>query len=298
MKLEFEKDWFRPNTFSFTLPSNVAKVPRWQPVRAQQGREKHQRRSSVGSIATSDDISHRLELQQYEEFPEAILEPKLDYFREETRPPSFSRWTKTSSPVSCILQDSVPASINAKQLADSELLARTITEHFEKYDAVQYIMLEHIDSERNQRATSTASSRTLELEEAQFRSLTLLKTLDMTNDVQQEQFLEADNLNRVFKVEKQGFVSKGTGALRPVVFDDLRRANEQFEQLADLVSQAPTNEPEMTELWRIHDCNRALEDVYVALQHRYHLVHSRHHLPVHTNFRISASANTKPLDAY
>ena len=62
---------FRPNTFTFTLPPNVPKFPQPQPpstpppqpspppphaepIRAQQGREKRQRRSSVGSIAASD----------------------------------------------------------------------------------------------------------------------------------------------------------------------------------------------------------------------------------------------------
>ena len=65
---------FRPSTFTFTLPSNVPKFPQPQPpltpppqpsppphatvdaepMRAQQGREKRQRRSSVGSIAASD----------------------------------------------------------------------------------------------------------------------------------------------------------------------------------------------------------------------------------------------------
>ena len=65
---------FRPNVFSFTLPPNVPKFPQPQlpstpppqpslpphatvdaePIRAQQGREKRQRRSSVGSIAASD----------------------------------------------------------------------------------------------------------------------------------------------------------------------------------------------------------------------------------------------------
>jgi hypothetical protein len=65
---------FRPNTFTFTLPPNVPKFPQPQPpstpppqssppphatadaepIRAQQGREKRQRRSSVGSLAASD----------------------------------------------------------------------------------------------------------------------------------------------------------------------------------------------------------------------------------------------------
>jgi hypothetical protein len=65
---------FRPNTFTFTLPPNVPKFPQPQspstpppqpsplsphaePIRAQQGREKRQRRSSVGSIAASSDGS-------------------------------------------------------------------------------------------------------------------------------------------------------------------------------------------------------------------------------------------------
>src|SRR6266702_383311 len=65
---------FRPNTFTFTLPPNVPKFPQPQPpstppprpspsphatvdggpIRAQQGREKRQRCSSVGSVAASD----------------------------------------------------------------------------------------------------------------------------------------------------------------------------------------------------------------------------------------------------
>ena len=62
---------FRPNVFSFTLPPNVPKFPQPQPpstpppqtspqphatvdARVQQGREKRQRRSSVGSVTASD----------------------------------------------------------------------------------------------------------------------------------------------------------------------------------------------------------------------------------------------------
>ncbi|KAF8258492.1 hypothetical protein EI94DRAFT_1707951 [Lactarius quietus] len=192
---------------------------------------------------SNHDISHRLELQQYEECPEAILEPKLDYFREETSEllaldqDVLSRLT--------YLPDSVPASINVKQLADSKVLACTVTEDFQnvksiarthsdlqvkvakvrtQYGAVKvkkYIMLERIDSERDQlrakaneiqavklpRVTSVVSWRTME---APSRSLALLKASDMVNESHQEHFLEADNLNVVFNAGKQGLVSKGT----------------------------------------------------------------------------------------
>ncbi|KAF8266167.1 hypothetical protein EI94DRAFT_1803500 [Lactarius quietus] len=240
------------------------------------------------------DNSHRLEFRQYEEWLEAILV---------LWSPS---WTTRGAKY-------------GNDASDFQVKLAEVRVQYGTVQAEKYIMLERINSERDQlrakaneiqavtlpRGTPVASSRTMG---APSRSFAMLKTLDMGNESQQKRFLEADNLKGVFKADKQSLVSKGTGApLRPVVFgghigpqflrtgalDDLRRANEQFEQLADLVSQAPTNEPKMKELWRVHDCNRVLEDEYVALQHRYYLVHSRHHLPVHTNFRVGASTTTK-----
>lgn len=52
-------------------------------------------------------------------------------------------------------------------------------------------------------------------------------------------------------------------------WEDLRRTNEQLEQLATLVSQAQTNEPELKELRRVRDRTKALEGEYTALQRRY-----------------------------
>ncbi|KAF8266174.1 hypothetical protein EI94DRAFT_1803509 [Lactarius quietus] len=162
-----------------------------------------QRINSRLTYCMTSGISHRLELQQYEELLEAILKPKLDDFHKTSKLLALHQ-----DVLSCLvyLPDSVPASINAKQLADAELLARIVTEDFEK---VKNIARTHSDLQVN------------------------------------------------------------------LAKDDLLRANEQCGQLADLVSQAQTSEPEMTELWRVHDCNRALEDKYVALRHHYQLVRSR-----------------------
>jgi chromosome segregation ATPase len=61
-------------------------------------------------------------------------------------------------------------------------------------------------------------------------------------------------------------------ALQQSHWDDLRRTNEQLEQLAALVSQTQTqtnnNESELKELRRVRDRSKALEGEYAALQRR------------------------------
>lgn len=60
-------------------------------------------------------------------------------------------------------------------------------------------------------------------------------------------------------------------ALQQSHWDDLRRTNEQLEQLAALVSQQTqtnNNEPELKELRRIRDRSKVLEGEYAALQRR------------------------------
>ena len=52
-------------------------------------------------------------------------------------------------------------------------------------------------------------------------------------------------------------------------WDDLRRRDEQLEQLAVLVSQAQTNERVMEELRCVSERSKVLESEYAALQHRY-----------------------------
>ncbi len=52
-------------------------------------------------------------------------------------------------------------------------------------------------------------------------------------------------------------------------WEDLRRANEQLEQLSALVSQAQTTEPELKELRRVRDRFKVLEGEYTTLQRRY-----------------------------
>ncbi|KAH9053318.1 hypothetical protein EDB87DRAFT_1652018 [Lactarius vividus] len=160
-----------------------------------------------------------------------------------------------------------------------------------KVDEIQALML--------LRATDAATSqaRTTELEEALSQSLARLKTSDVTIESQQERLLELEKLNRELNADKQALVSKAhtlevqagfasrdkdaaveaLAALRKENdalvsqqshWEDLRRANEQLEQLAALVSkaQAPTSEPELKELRR---AAKVLESEHATLQRRY-----------------------------
>ncbi|KAH9171750.1 hypothetical protein EDB89DRAFT_2114402 [Lactarius sanguifluus] len=159
-----------------------------------------------------------------------------------------------------------------------------------KVDEIQALML--------LRATDAATSqaRTTELEEALSQSLARLKTSDVTIESQQERLLELEKLNRELNADKQalvsevhtlevqaGFASRDKDAavealaalrkendalvLQQSHWEDLRRANEQLEQLAALVSKAQTtSEPEVKELRR---ATKALESEHAALQRRY-----------------------------
>ncbi|KAF8257860.1 hypothetical protein EI94DRAFT_1692001 [Lactarius quietus] len=162
----------------------------------------------------------------------------------------------------------------------------------EKVDEIQAVML--------LRATDAATSqaRTTELEEALAQSLARLKTSDVTIESQQERLLELEKLNRELNADKQALVSKVHSLETQVGFatrdkdaavealaalrkendalmlqqshwDDLRRTNEQLEQLATLVSQAQTTEPELKELRRVRDRSKVLESEHSALQRRY-----------------------------
>lgn len=161
-----------------------------------------------------------------------------------------------------------------------------------KLDEMQAVML--------LRATDAATSqaRSMELEEALSQSLARLKTSDVTIESQQERLLELEKLNRELNADKQALVSKvhsletqadfalrdkdaAVEALAALQkendalgsqqshWDDLRRTNEQLEQLAALISQAQTNEPELKELRRVRDRSKVLEGEYGSMQRRY-----------------------------
>ncbi|KAH8999723.1 hypothetical protein EDB92DRAFT_2080754 [Lactarius akahatsu] len=162
-----------------------------------------------------------------------------------------------------------------------------------KVDEIQALML--------LRATDAATSqaRTTELEEALSQSLARLKTSDVTIESQQERLLELEKLNRELNADKQalvsevhtlevqaGFASRDKDAavealamlrkendalvLQQSHWEDLRRANEQLEQLAALVSKAQaqtTSEP--AELKELRRATKVLESEHAALQRRY-----------------------------
>lgn len=76
-------------------------------------------------------------------------------------------------------------------------------------------------------------------------------------------------------------------------WEDLRRTNEQLEQLAALVSQAQTNEPELKELRRVRDRSKVLEGEYAAIQRRYKEQETR----VASSERAASTARTSLAQA-
>ena len=121
------------------------------------------------------------------------------------------------------LPDSMAAVIKTAQVAQSELLARTVTRENDFENAVKE-HLSVVESERDLlrakvdeiqavmllRATdaATAQARATELEEALSRSLARLKTSDVTIESQQERLLELEKLNRELSSEKHGLIAK------------------------------------------------------------------------------------------
>ncbi|KAH8981991.1 hypothetical protein EDB86DRAFT_3106937 [Lactarius hatsudake] len=162
-----------------------------------------------------------------------------------------------------------------------------------KVDEMQALML--------LRATDAATSqaRTTELEEALSQSLARLKTSDVTIESQQERLLELEKLNRELNADKQALVSEvhtlevqagfavrdkdaaveALAALRKENdalvlqqshWEDLRRANEQLEQLTALVSKAQAQTAsEPAELKELRRATKVLESEHAALQRRY-----------------------------
>ncbi|KAF8259361.1 hypothetical protein EI94DRAFT_1813472 [Lactarius quietus] len=118
----------------------------------QLGRDRCDTSSTRSSFSNASvhlqDIQRRLELLQYEERLEALLERKLEDFREEVRAlraesssTGKALQDKTSELLALhqdvlsrlvSLPDSVTTSIKAAQLADAELLAHTVTEDVEE----------------------------------------------------------------------------------------------------------------------------------------------------------------------
>jgi hypothetical protein len=121
------------------------------------------------------------------------------------------------------LPDSMAAVIKTAQLAQSELLARTVTREND-FENVVKEHLSSVESERDLlrakvddiqavmllRATdaATAQARATELEEALSRSLARLKTSDVTIESQQERLLELEKLNRELASEKHGLIAE------------------------------------------------------------------------------------------
>ncbi|KAH9017168.1 hypothetical protein EDB84DRAFT_1442876 [Lactarius hengduanensis] len=103
---------------------------------------------------------------------------------------------------------------DAAQLTHAELFAQTVTK---------------ADFEEARSMVATNSDL-----QVQLANLARLKTPNVTI----ERLLELKKLDRELNADKQALVSKNR-------LEDLRRANEQFEQLASLVSQVQMNEPEL-----------------------------------------------------
>ncbi|KAH9991071.1 hypothetical protein BJV77DRAFT_1009835 [Russula vinacea] len=191
------------------------------------------------------------------------------------------------------LPDSMAAVIKTAQVAQSELLARTVT----RENDFENVVKEHlsvVESERDLlrakvdeiqavmllRATdaATAQARATELEEALSRSLARLKTSDVTIESQQERLLELEKLNRELTSEKHGLIAKVHSLETQAGFasrdkevahdalltqqthwEDLRRTTEQLEHLSALLK----------ELRRARDRSKVLEGEHAALQRRF-----------------------------
>ncbi|KAH9017176.1 hypothetical protein EDB84DRAFT_1679591 [Lactarius hengduanensis] len=120
------------------------------------------------------------------------------------------------------LPDSMAASIKAAHLTHAELVAHTVTKA--DFEDVRSMMTTNSDLQ------------------VQLANLARLKTSNVTI----ESLLGLEKLDRELNADKQAPVSKSR-------LEDLRRANEQLEQLAALVSQVQMNEPELEDAQLAHE---------------------------------------------
>ncbi|KAH9021880.1 hypothetical protein EDB85DRAFT_2152065 [Lactarius pseudohatsudake] len=157
------------------------------------------------------------------------------------------------------LPDSMAASIKAAQLTHAELLAHTVTKA--DFEEVQSMMATNSDL-RVQLADLRAK-----VDEIQ--AFLLLRATDAaTSQARTMEALNAclswEKLDRELNADKQALVSKvhALEAQQVVLLSqpserfhgrDLRRANEQLEQLAALVSQVQMNEPELEDAQLAHE---------------------------------------------
>ncbi|KAH9015083.1 hypothetical protein EDB85DRAFT_2212192 [Lactarius pseudohatsudake] len=93
-------------------------------------------------------------------------------------------------------------------------------------------------------------------------STSQLKMSDVTIESQQERLLELEKATR--EINRLLYPIAGQFHFAANHWEDLRRANEQLERLAVLLSQAQTNKPELKELRRVSERTKVLESEHIA----------------------------------